>query len=128
MLRTFVSAVLALVLVTGVSFAGGKGKANKVKAVRGTIKKVDAQTGTLTVAVTAKKAAAATDMEFKISNETKVVVVSGKENKEFTGVEGLKNEGFKEGAVVTLMTAKKSSTVTEVRLGETKKKKKAKAG
>ena len=51
MLRTFVCAALALILMSGVSFAGVKGKGKKGQAVRGTIKKIDAKQGTLTVAV-----------------------------------------------------------------------------
>src|SRR5947208_16685359 len=123
MLRTFICAALALILMSGVSLAGVKGKGKKGSALHGTIKKVDAQEGTLTVAVKSKKVF--TDKEFKVSADTKVVV-SGQKKSKLTGQEGLKNAGFKEGAAVTIVTDDNDATkVTQVRLGETKKKKKA---
>lgn len=125
MLRTFIGAVLTLALVGGVGLAGDKGKAKKANTFRGTIKKVDAKEGTLTVAVKAKKKSV-TDKEFKVSTDTKVVVVSGEEKKIFTGTEGLKKEGFKEGANVVVVADENDATkVKEVRLGMAKKKNKA---
>jgi hypothetical protein len=54
------------------------------------------------------------------------VVFTGKSKEEFTGKDGLKKEGFKEGAVVTLLTDEKDVTkLTEIRLGKLKKKKNA---
>jgi hypothetical protein len=127
MLRTFVCAVLALTLVTGVSFAGGKGASKKGKPIYGTITKVDAKEGRFTVAIKSKKSEAI-NREFKLSGDSTIVAGSGTEKKELTGTEGLKLEGFKQGAAVSVVTAKKdASRVLEVRLGETKKKKKQKA-
>ncbi|HLJ94755.1 MAG TPA: hypothetical protein VKU02_16325 [Gemmataceae bacterium] len=122
MVRIFISAALALILMTGVSVAAGKGKGKKGQAVHGTIKKVDAKEGTITVAVKAKKAGTA-NREFKLGADTKVVVVSEGNKSKLTGPEALKNEGFKEGATVTVVTDESDATkVTQVRLGGGKKK------
>jgi hypothetical protein len=124
MLRTFVCAALALILVSGASVAAEKGKGKKGQVFRGAIKKVDAKEGTLTVAVKAKKAGT-TDKQFKLSASTKVVVASGESKSKLTGLEALKNEGFKEGAAVTVVTDQNDATkVTKVQLGGAKKKKK----
>jgi hypothetical protein len=97
----------------------------KEKALRGTIKKVDVTAGTFTVAVKSKKTEA-TVKEFKLAPDTPIIVLSGTERKEFTAKDGSKIDGLKAGAAVTVVTAKKdSSQVKEVRLGETKKKKKS---
>lgn len=126
MLRTFVCAVLALILMSGVSYAGVKGSGKKGHTVHGTIKKVDAKEGTLVVAVVSKKAGT-TEKEFKISADTKVVVDAAAKKSKLSGPEALKNEGFKAGAAVTIVTDEKDATkVTQVRLGESKKAKKAK--
>jgi hypothetical protein len=103
MLRLFACAALALTLVAGSSLAGQQGKGNKGHALRGTILKVDAEQGTLTVAVKSKKTE--TTREFTVSDKTKVVIFTGKKNKtELTGKSALKNDGFKEGATVTIVT------------------------
>jgi hypothetical protein len=123
MLRTFVCAVLTLSFVTGLSLAADTEK-GKDRTTRGTIKKIDAKEGILTVTVKSKKTEP-TDKEFKLSSDTKIVVLSGTEKKEFIGKEGLNNDALKEGAAVTVVTAKKDlAKVKEIRLGGTKKKKK----
>ena len=63
------------------------------------------------------------EVEYKIDDATKVIIFSGEEKKEFTGKVGLKNEQFKEGAVVFLMTAGETK-VTELRVGAPAGKKK----
>src|SRR5262249_31332523 len=97
MLRLLIGATLALTLVGGFGWAAEKGRGNKSRAAKGTIKKVDADKGILTVAVKSKKTEA-TEKEFKISDDTQVVIFSGKSKTELTGKAGLKNDRFQEGA------------------------------
>jgi hypothetical protein len=121
MLRMFVCAAVALMLCAGASLAqDAKGKKNMT--VNGTIKKVDAATGTLTITVK-KKNEEAKDMEFKVSDTTKVTVYSPTtaEPTKLVGKDGLKNEVFKEGAKVAVVTDA-DNKVVEVRYGQPKKK------
>ena len=125
MLRKFASAVVVLALCAGLSLAAdkaAKGK-KKGKGVSGTIKKIDAATGTLTVAVKKKKATA--EQEFKIDDATKVVVFAGDKKEELAGKAALKNPEVKEGARVTVVTGE-DGKVTEIRIGTPPKKKKNK--
>jgi hypothetical protein len=118
MLRTFVCAVLALSLFSGVALAG-KGK--KGKALTGKITKIDAAKGTLTVKVKVKKEKK--DLEIKVDETTKVFQFIGAQKKDLSGKDVLKNELFKEGARIQIV-ADKQNKVREVRLGDFSKKKK----
>lgn len=117
MLRTFVTSVVALAIVLA---AGAQVQAAKEKAVKGTVKKIDAATGTITVTVKMKKETA--DKEFKIDDATKVIVFAGDEKKELAGKDGLKAEQLKEGAVVTIM-ADDAGKVSQLQIGGPGKKK-----
>jgi Cu/Ag efflux protein CusF len=104
MLRRFLCAAFALVLCVGVTLA---------EEVKGKIKSVDADKGTMTVTVDGK------DQEYKIGTDTKLLNAQGKDLKD-----GIKNARLKEGQAVTLTTEKKDGkdVVTEVKLGGGKKK------
>jgi hypothetical protein len=124
MLRAFVCAVLGMALVSSVGLAGQKQK-KKGGSVTGTIKKIDATEGTLTVTVKAKKVVS--DQKFKVTADTKIVVGTDTEKKELVGISGLKSDQLKEGAVVTVTPDESDKTkAKEVRLGGGKKKKKDK--
>jgi hypothetical protein len=123
MLRLFAYAALALTLIAGSSLAEPNAKGKKGHTLHGTILKVDAEQGILTLAVKSKK----TEMtqEFTVSDTTKVVVFSGKKKMELTGKDALKNAGFKEGARVTVVTDENNAAkIKQVSLGKMKKKKK----
>ena len=124
MLRLFVSAVVALVLCAGVGLTQDKGKA-KNKTTQGTIKKVDAATGTLTVSVKGKAGAEPTTKEFKVDEATKVSVYSEGQQKptELTGKAGLKDPQVKEGATVAVVTDD-TGKVVRIRVNQPKKPKK----
>src|SRR2546422_674900 len=115
MVRLFICAALALSVCATPSFAGEKKKGEQVS---GTIKKVDVEAGTLVVAVKVKKEL--TDKEVKIADDTKVTIVVGKEKKELTGKDGLKNELVKEGIAVAIVS--KDGKVIEIRIGDAPKK------
>jgi hypothetical protein len=117
LMRTFVCAVAALAIFAGTGFTAAKAKAGA--SVSGTIKKVDAAGGTITVAVKDKKQTV--DKDYKIADTTKVVI-NGTDKKELTGKDGLKNEQVKEGAVVSIMTDA-SGNVTMLTVGAAPKKK-----
>lgn len=91
----------------------GKGAAEQMAT--GKVKKVDATAGTLTLTVRVSKTEDG-DKEFKIGDATKITVFAGKEKQELTGKDGLKNENFKEGATVTIVTDK-DGKVQQVRAG-----------
>src|SRR5262249_54802446 len=90
-------------------------KAPKGQQVAGKIKKLDAAAGTLTVAVQLKKGETQ-DRECKLG-DAKVVVFDGKEKKELTAKDGLKNEHVKEGAAVTVLSDREGK-VTAVQVGQ----------
>ena len=121
MLRMFVCAAVALMLCAGAGLAQDKGK-GKNTTVNGTIKKIDAATGALTVTVK-KKNEEAKDMEFKVNDTTKVTVyapTTGDATK-LTGKDALKNPEFKEGAKVKVVTDADNKVVS-VQIGQAKKK------
>jgi hypothetical protein len=120
MFRSFVCAAVALVLCVGTTLAADKADRKKGQMAQGVIKKVDASTGTLTVTVKNKRESA--DKEFKVGDTTKITVVAGENKVELTGKDGLKNEQFKEGTPVAILTDE-SGKVTEVRIGTGRKKK-----
>lgn len=122
MLRVFVSAVLALFLCAGVGLTQDAGKKKKNKTVQGTVKKVDAATGTLTVTVKGKKGTEPTDKEFKVHDATKVTVFSeGQEKpKQLTGKDGLKDAQIKEGTKVAVVTDS-DGKVVQIRVNPPKK-------
>jgi hypothetical protein len=111
--------MVALVLCAGVGLAGDKGK--KSHTYTGKIKKVDTETGTLTLTVKAKKQQK--DMEFKIGADTKVVIFAADDKKELTGKDRLKDEQFKEGAAAAVVTDA-DGKIMEVWLGTFPMKKK----
>ncbi len=123
MLRLFVSAVLALTLCAGVGLAQEKKAKNK--NTTGTIKKVDAAAGTLTVTVKGKNAG---DKEFKVDDTTKVTVFTeGQEKpKQLTGKDGLKDAQLKEGTNVVVVTDDKDKVV-QIRVNPPKAKPKDKS-
>ncbi len=126
MLKLFVSAALALVLCAGVGLTQDKGK-KKNKTAQGTVKKVDAATGTLTVAVKGKKGTEPTDKEFKVDDTTKVTVFAeGQEKpKQLTGKTGLKEAQIKEGTPVAVVTDD-TGKVVQIRVNPPKAKPKNK--
>jgi hypothetical protein len=124
MLRLFVSAAVALMLCAGAGLAQDKAKGKNTK-VNGTVKKVDAATGTLTITVKGKKGEEPKDMEFKVSDTTKVTVYAPTtgDATNLTGKDGLKNGQFKEGAKV-VVTTDKDNKVVALQVGQPKKKEK----
>lgn len=117
MFRTFVCAAVALVLFAGAGFCADKAK--KGQGAKGTIKKVDAATGTLTVTVKTKNGDQ--DKQFKVEDATKIVVFEGKDKKELTGKAGLSAGNVKEGTPVTI-AADENGKVTAIQIGAAKKK------
>jgi hypothetical protein len=115
MLRTFVCAAVALALCAGSALAQAKVK--KGQAVAGTVKKIDAAAGTLTVAVKQQKEMV--DKEFKIDDATKVIVFAGQDKKELSGKDGLKAEQLKEGALVTI-ASDAAGKVAQIQVGLSK--------
>jgi hypothetical protein len=110
--------------VTVVSDADGKVTLVRVGTPKeqwthGTLKKVDADAGTLTLAIKDKKGGT-TSKDFTVTGTTKVVVVDGKDRKELAGKEGLKDDLFKEGVEVAVMT--EGGKVLRVRVGALAKK------
>jgi hypothetical protein len=97
MLRSFVAAGLALLLLVGVTLAEKEKAKEKSAQVKGKIKKVDADKGVLTVTV--GKGDEAKDVDFKISDDTKIM---GPDRKPLE--DGLKDKSLRAGADVTIFT------------------------
>jgi transcription antitermination factor NusG len=98
MLRRFVAAGVALLVLVGAALA----QKESFNQVRGSIKKVDADKGVLTLTV--GKGDNAKDVDYKISEQTKII---GGDRKELT--DGLK--GLKAGTAVTLFKDKDDKVV-----------------
>jgi Cu/Ag efflux protein CusF len=120
MMRTLVCAALALTLAGGIALGADKG-VKKGQTVTGTIKKVDAAAGTITLTIKSKKETI--EKEFKVADTTRVVVFAGTEKKELSGKDGLKAEQLKEGTQVAVVTDAEGK-VTEIRIGNPPKKEK----
>jgi hypothetical protein len=117
-MRTLICAVVAVAVCATAATAADK---KKGKSVVGVVKKIDPNTGTLTVTVKVKKVDM--DKEFKIGDDAKVIVVSGDEKKELSAKDGLKNEQLKEGAKVAVV-ADDDGKVKELTINPMPKKKK----
>jgi hypothetical protein len=118
-------AAVALLMVAGLGLAQDKGK--KTMTVNGKIKKLDAVGGTLTVTVKGKKGEDSKDMEFKVTDETKVVIYADGSDKpsQLTGKAGLKDPQFKEGATVKVATDPNTpDKAVQITIGQAKKPKK----
>jgi hypothetical protein len=103
MLRTFACAVVALfVLSVGLVMAADK-------EAKGTIKKVDAATNTITVTVDGK------DMDFMVGNDAKILDATGGDLKD-----RLKSADLKAGAKVTVTCTTKDGkdVCTKVQLSK----------
>jgi hypothetical protein len=114
MVRTFIALVVAVGLSAAVGLAqDGKGKAKGTRA-RGTVKKFDAATGTLTVAVRSRGEAEPKDVDFQVTAATKVTVYGASESdkKELSGPDGFR--GVKEGAHVQVVSADGKATEVTV--------------
>ena len=121
MIRTALYSVFALLIVSG--FAGAADKAAKAAkkngtAVSGTFESFS--DGKLTVTVKGKKGEPGTKKEFKIADDTKVVVLNGEEKKELVGKDGFKDA--KTGSLVTVKVGE-GDKVEGVQISAGKKKK-----
>jgi transcription antitermination factor NusG len=111
MLRTCVAATVALLLLVGVTVAE-KEKAKSAQ-VKGKIKKVDADKGVLTVTV--GKGDSTKDVDFKITDDTKLIGTNRKPLED-----GLKDKSLKAGTDVTVFTDDEGK-VKGVQVGGTEK-------
>lgn len=133
MCRMLACALIALGLLANASRADddAKKKKKKVVATTGTVLKVDADKGTLTVSVALKKKQFE-EKEFKVTDKTTVTEVKGDEKAELKAnsvADLLKKEPFKTGTTIELKTGPDGSTVTSLTVGgeaPAKKKKKDK--
>ena len=111
MMRPFLGVTIALLICAGTGLAQKKTKG----VFTGTLKKADAETGVVIVSITDKKLKEKKDMEFKVGDDTKIVLLGGEEKEEYTGKAALKNKLVKEGATTSVFTDA-DGKVTEVRV------------
>jgi hypothetical protein len=116
MLRTFVGAVVCLVLVAGAGLSADKAK--KGKAVGGQFESYSNGVLTLTIK---KKGEEPKKQEFKVSDDTKVTVIKGEEKTESTAKEAFKDA--KPGTRVRVQLGE-DDKVTAITVGAGKKKNK----
>jgi hypothetical protein len=120
MLRLFVCAVVALGFCGGAALTADKAdeaqKKSNGKVTAGKITNVDFAKGTITVNVKGKGEAEGKDMEFRVTDDTKVTVFAGDKKEELRGKDGLRNEQFKVGTVARIMTDE-AGKVTGVSVG-----------
>ena len=119
MLRAFLCVAIALFVCADVALAkGGK----KAKPVGGTISKVDADSGTLTVTVKSKTSSG--DKDFTVSDSTNFVIYAADGTTTTkTGKDGLKDPTAAVGSKVKV-TADASGAASQIELGNLPKKKK----
>ena len=118
MLQKLFGVAIALVLSAGVGLAADKEK--KDQGTTGQLKQVDAAAGTITLAVRVSKTESA-DKQFTVGPDTKIIVFVGEAKQELAGKVGLKNEQFKEGATVSVLTEGDKVTAVQVGKGSGKK-------
>jgi len=133
LLRSILCALVAFALLAAVSTAADPAKKKKKKNAAanttvGDIVKVDAEKGTLTVKVAAKKKTFQ-EKEFKVTEKTAVSTKDGDKKVELKAdkvAELLKKEQFKAGSTVTIEAEEDGTTAKTVTIGaaEAKKKKK----
>ena len=123
MLRMIVCAALGLMLFAGVGLAGdkgkGKGKGKKGAGVAGTFESY--KDGTLTIQTKGKKGAPGEKKEFKVADDTSVIILKGEDKTEVKAVVGFKDVVV--GTPVTV-TTDDAGKVTAVQVGGQAKKKK----
>lgn len=130
MLRTLICTAVALAICVSPTLAEEKKKkkpAKKGASVTGTISKVDATGGKITIKVKKKKETE--EKEYTVTKETVVTDNTGDEKKEVkadSATDLLKNTLFKEGTAVTITTDEEGKTAKTITFGKAKKKKKAK--
>jgi hypothetical protein len=118
-MRTLICAAVAFaVALCAVSTVAAADK-KKGKAVTGVVKKIDAEKGTITVAVKVKKETM--EKEFKLGEDVKVTVIAGDDKKEMSVKDAFKAD-LKEGATVTVV-ADDDGKVSTLTIGMAKKKK-----
>jgi hypothetical protein len=115
MLRTFFCAVLALLMVTGLVMAQGKGKKNK--PVTGKVTKLEGDT--LTVSVKVKKETS--DKTFTLTPDTKFASNEGGEKKDLSATDA--RAKLKAGTTVQVQ-ADETGKVQTLTFGTAKKKNK----
>lgn len=108
-MRKFVCAAMAFAICAVVSFSADDKEPKKEMKHGGlaTIKKIDAEKGTLTVSF--KKGDE--DKVLEITDDTVFLLRVGGEKKEIKGKEGLKHESFKEGEMVTVIMDKDGKVI-----------------
>jgi hypothetical protein len=120
MLRTFVSAVVVVVMLAGLAHAAKDKKPGKKRKPHGRVVKVEGEK--ITVAMGRKKNR--TEKTFTLKKDTKFVTGKGKNKKELTPEEGRKQ--LTQGVRVAI-DAGDDGMVNTVRIGSAKKAKKTKA-
>jgi hypothetical protein len=117
MLRTFVSTAIAVVLVAGVTLAAEE----KGQMVRGTLVKCELDKGMICVLVKKNRQDEGTKTEFKVTDDTKFVIIKGRNDKvTLTKADATKDDfkkAFKENARVQVELGADGKTVKTISTG-----------
>src|SRR5262245_53333955 len=132
MLRTLFCTAVALALLANVGLAGDDAKQQKKKKknaapIGGTVAKVDAEKGLLTLKIQINKKQTI-DKDYKLTDKTTVTAVEGEKRTELKGpvAELLRKEQFKTGTTASVEAESDGNTAKAVTLGEAPMQKKKK--
>lgn len=112
MVRALVFGLMGLLAATGLATAGQKETPRPGKEVVGTFQAY--KEGVLTVKLQAPQGEESKTQEFRVEDETRVVLFEGQERKELTGKDSFKD--VKEGVPVTIRLGENDKIMT-IRLG-----------
>jgi hypothetical protein len=113
-MRKAIFVVLGLALLAGTGESADKKKKKANAPINGKVFSVDEEKGfvRLIVMTKNKKETSTSDPTYKVDDDTKIIINSGKEKKEFTGKEGLKEIKKDDQATVVLDSDFKTVSIT----------------
>jgi len=121
MIRTILCGIVGLAIAAGCHQAStptqqkmrGRGS-----GVRGTVARVDAATGSLTMKIRNRQDEGEVEKTFQVDDDTTITSYQGEAKKELKGRAGLSDPQFKAGSRVAVTTSEDGSKVLSIQVGD----------